>query len=119
MNLARGTIVSVLVCVSATVFGDHVPEFPLEKKVLRSDLVIVGRVVSVAQKAGTVPQYARVSVDTVLKGTPPKSVDVLTKGPITELDPDCCEMGGVFFLLSEKTGKFESVNGRFGIVKIR
>jgi hypothetical protein len=64
-------------------------------------------------------QYAHVRVDTVLKGSPPEALDVLVKGSISELDPDCCDIGKVYlFLLSKVKNKFESVHGRFGIYLI-
>jgi hypothetical protein len=65
-------------------------------------------------------EYARVHIDKILKGTPPDEIEVITKGHISELNLQCCTTGGVYllFLRKLKDGKYESVNGNFGVVAI-
>ncbi len=111
-----------IVTAGADALANDVREFSLEKKVGRANVVVIGHVVATRDErvAGMTLQYAQVRVDTVLKGSPPNVLDVLAKGSIAEFDPDCCDIGKVYlFLLSKaKGGKFESVNGRFGIYPI-
>src|SRR6185312_14288624 len=115
----RGCLVLfVLLAVGGEGLANVVREYPLEKKVHLSDTVVIGRVVSVGQEPGASPaEFAHVQVDKVLKGPALDSVDVLTKGSISEMDLDCCEVGKVylFFLLKTQKKIFMSVNGRFGV----
>lgn len=113
--------------ITLAVIGDaranEVREMSLENKVRLSAIVVIGSVIST--KTETVSnielEYARIRVDTVLKGKVPDSVDVLAKGSISEMDPNCCEVGKtyLFFLVKSRNGKFESANGPFGIYPIR
>jgi hypothetical protein len=122
--MARGAIVLLVLLVTVgDLSANEVRDISLEKKARQSDLVVIGRVESTRPEnlPGGTFEYARVHVDQVLKGKPPDRLDVLTKGSITELDPDCCEVGNVylFFLVKEKwPNRFESVHGRYGIYLI-
>jgi hypothetical protein len=113
----------VLLVTARDLSANQVTELSLEQKARRSDLVVIGRVESTRPGSNRERafEYARVHVDRVLKGKPPDHLDVLSKGSIAELDPDCCEIGKVylFFLMKEKGIKgFESVNGPYGIYPI-
>jgi hypothetical protein len=110
----------VLVATGGMVRANDVREYSLEKKARLADVVIIGRVMSVRREGGGPLEYALVHVDKALKGEPPNSVEVLVKGAIAEMDPECCVTGGVYlwFLVKEKDKRFESVNGRFGIYLI-
>jgi hypothetical protein len=121
----RGAIVLLALLFTADdVLANAVPELSLEKKARLSDLVVIGRVESTRPEkvgAGEEYEYARVHVDRVLKGKPPDQLDVLFRGMVAEFDPDCCEVGKsyLFFLVKQKRiGRFESVNGPFGIYPI-
>ncbi|HTB74936.1 MAG TPA: hypothetical protein VK762_16920 [Polyangiaceae bacterium] len=120
--LPASAIVAWLSTLAPVVLGNAVREYPLEKKVHGADVVVIGRAVSTRSEpsGGLKLEYARVHVDRALKGTPPNEIDVLTKGSIAELSPDCCTTGGVylFFLKTIKDDKYESVNGKFGIYLI-
>jgi hypothetical protein len=112
-------LAACVVCGTSNALGNDVREMSLEKKVRMSDAVVIGQVVSTKPEHSgeSTLELASVSVSSVLKGHPPKSIEVLSKGPIAEMDPDCCQIGGVylFFLVHDKKGNFESVNGRFGV----
>jgi hypothetical protein len=99
--------------------ANEVREYSLEKKARIADVVVAGHVLSIGADPpgrGGWP-YARVRVDVVLKGTPRGDIEVLTDAGIAEMDPECCEVGKsyLFFLERVKSGRFESVNARFGI----
>jgi len=100
--------------------GNAVREYSLEQKVHLSDSVVIGRVVSVKKEpeGGAPSEYAHVQVDKVLKGPSLETIDVMTKGSISEMDLECCEVGKVyiFFLMkTKKNNTFMSVNGRYGV----
>ena len=116
-------VLLVLLVTVGDLSANQVPEFSLEQKAHRSDLVVIGRVESTWPEniRGVAYEYARVRVDRVLKGKPPDHLDVMSQGTISEFDPDCCEVGKVylFFLVKEKRStRFESVNGPYGVYSI-
>jgi hypothetical protein len=117
--LRRGLVAFLLLAAGGNVPANEVRDYGLEKKTHLSDVVVIGHVVSKSQESvGDLRlELSRVQVDTVLKGTPPDKIDVLSDGSIAEMKPDCCEVGKgyLFFLVKSKDGRFESVNGRFGI----
>ena len=84
----------VLVATRGMVRANDVREYSLEARL--ADVVIIGRVMSVRQEGGGPLEYALVQVDKALKGEPPNSVEVLVKGAIAEMDPECCITGGVY-----------------------
>ena len=124
-RLVSGGIVALgLLTTARYLLANQVPRFSLEKQARLSDLVVVGRVESTRDEdvGGGAFEFARVRVETVLKGKPPDQLDVMSKGTIEEFDPHCCAVGMVyvFFLAKQKgSGKFESVNGPYGIYPIQ
>jgi hypothetical protein len=115
----RGLVAFLLLAAGGDVPANEVREYGLEKKARLSDVVVIGHVVSKSQEGegGLRLELSRVQVDKVLKGTLSDGIEVLSKGSISELNPDCCEVGKayLFFLVKRKDGRFGSVNGRFGI----
>lgn len=100
--------------------ANDVRELPFDQKALRADLVVIGQVLSTHQRVthGVAEgEYAGVQIQNTLKGTAPQNLEVLSKGLISEMNPDCCRIGQtyLFFLVREQSGAYESVNGRFGI----
>ena len=120
----KGAIILLAVLFAAgDLLANDVRELPLEKKARLSDLVVIGRVESTHPEkvVGGEFQYARVHVDTVLKGKPPDRLDVMYLGMVAEFDPECCVVGKsyLFFLVKERRSeRFESVNGPHGIYPI-
>ncbi len=113
-----GVVLSVLF-VARDAGANDVRQYSLEKKARLSDVVVAGHVLSTRTEPpiGGGETYARVRVDAILKGTPGENVEVLTRGMISEFDPDCCVIGKsyLFFLVKLRKGGFESVNGPYGI----
>jgi hypothetical protein len=106
----------ILLCVAQQAAANAIPKYSLEKQARLSDLVVIGHVASLE----TVPpgfEYARVRVDTILKGSTPAELEVETRGMVAEEDPPCREVGRsyLFFLQRLKNGRFVSVNGPFGV----
>jgi hypothetical protein len=125
----RGAIVLLAVLVTAgDLRANDVHDLPLEKKARLSDLVVIGRVESTRIESfvgASGYRYARVHIDSILKGKPPERLDVMFGGSIAEENPDCCEVGKtyLFFLVKDKSVNrrsdgFESVNGPHGIYPI-
>jgi len=112
--LAKFVLVSTLV-ISTDAIANAVPELSLEAKVSKANVVIIGQAIS--NESNSEKVYARVQVKSTLKGKPAKVLLVLTRGGIAEFAPMCCTPGQsyLFFLEDRGGGKYQSVNGRFGI----
>jgi hypothetical protein len=97
-------------------------EMTLSRKVDGSDIVLIARVVTI-DDGDCLHMYrcAKLSVSTVLKGDVPRVFSVLFDGPIAEADPLCCAAGQtyLFFLKKAKGSYFQSVNGPFGIYRVK
>lgn len=100
--------------------ANDVPEYSLEKKVRLADSVFIGYAMG-RKREGDRREYAHVRIDTVLKGNVRGYVDVLTKGEVAEFDLQCCEVGKgyLFFVVKARGGKYESVNGPFGVCPLQ
>jgi len=100
-------------------FANQLPRFSLEEKVAQSDVVLIGRVVAMRPE-NRVETYATVKVVEVLKGTVKGNVRFLAKGGISEMEPDCCDVGAnyLFFLKKDGSGIYFAVNGRYGVYKL-
>jgi len=97
-------------------------EMTLSRKVDTSDIVLIARVVAVDDgKCLDMYRCAKLSVSTVLKGDVPREFAVLFDGPIAEADPPCCDVGQtyLFFLKKAKGPYFQSVNGPFGVYRVK
>ncbi len=119
MNIAKLIFIAVMLCAQSTVVANQVKELSLEEKSSRSDLVVVGRIER-TDASGGVERVALVHVETRLKGASQGLVKVRYRSGISELDPDCCEIGGryIFFLREGRDGVYQSVNGYFGVYKV-
>jgi hypothetical protein len=92
-----------------------------QEKLAASDVVIVGTVT--ASLPGRPERYdAKATILTLatLKGTPQAQHIVLIQDRIAEADPRCCQVGAsyVMFLHRLTDGSLQSVNGRFGMIRI-
>jgi hypothetical protein len=98
-------------------FANYLRNEPLEKKISLSDIVFIGRAVSNNIEDSSSERFSLVEVGTVLKGSPPKTLQVLIQGMIAEQNPNCCSPGKIylFFLKHLSGNKYQSVNGPFGI----
>ena len=100
--------------------ANSLKEYPLEKNVHDSDIVILGTVREINLpyiSDGMTSKYAKVKVLDILKGQASETVGVLYKTGISERDPDCCVVGETYlFLLTRINGEvFISVNGKFAV----
>jgi hypothetical protein len=104
--------------------ANHVTELSLERKVSQSHAVFIGRVVSVQTDGGHlepgVQEYSSVVIQNALKGRVSGTVRIVSKGPIAEWDPVCCDIGEnyLFFVTKTKSNFYVSVNGPYGIYKL-
>jgi hypothetical protein len=116
-------IVASCLIVAGLANANYVAELSLDEKVSASDLVVIGTVIPMPDSNETsrsVDEYATVQVETVLKGEASGSILFLSKGSISELNPDCCRAGARYFFLLKRINenKFASVNGRYGVYLI-
>lgn len=119
-NVLTTLLMVVIGLSSDSAVANIVPDMPLEKKVALSDVVFIGRSISgspahAADKLGDL--FATVEPTTILKGKPPRIVEVLVRGMIAEQNPSCCMRGRsyLFFLKRVQGAKYRSINGPFGI----
>ena len=110
--------------VPSAALANAIREISLKEKVDRSSLVIIGKATGAAwnstpELAGV--EYEEISVVNVLKGSPTNTILVLIRGMIAEEDPGCCTEGAnyLFFLRADGKGRYSSVNGHFGIVRVQ
>jgi hypothetical protein len=102
-------------------FAYAVKELTLESKVKKSDIVFIGRVVSVSEQLCFKEfRCAEVEMLEVLKGNKKWVVRVLWDSPIAEFNPACCDVGShyLFFLKRRKGVFFETVNAYHGVYEL-
>ena len=116
-----GAILGVLFPIQT--YANQVPELSLSKKAQQSDAVIVGKIEAVKDVANTSigTQYAIVRVRGVLKGAVGEKIKVWIKGPIAEMNPDCCIVGNDYVLFLESTvdKNFSPTDGGYGVVPLK
>lgn len=124
-NLLRATLLLLATFAGANDAAAYeVTDSSLEDKVRLADAVIVGEAASDAHAADIgygLSKFVTIRVQAVLKGKVSDQIEVLVRGNIPELDPDCCRRGAhyVFFVNQIKGMHFVSVNGSYGIYEIR
>ena len=121
MKIVKLTFIVLMLCSQLAAMALGIKELTLEEKSSRSDLVFIGQAASAdAIVKSRVEQVALVRIETRLKGSAQGLVKVRYRGSISELDADCCDLGKkyIFFLRLGRDGIYESVNGRFGILRI-
>jgi hypothetical protein len=122
-------------------FAHTASPLSFSEKVERSDLILIGRVISMTDldpESSVVTQFATISIESVIKGDyADGTVRFVTVGYSPEFDPGCCEVGQRYLLfvyrgykaLTETDGGIESVmlepnlyvssvNGRYGAYRI-
>jgi hypothetical protein len=97
--------------------ANSVQSYTLEKKVAQSDVVFSGHIGMGYDSKVMNDKFVTIQVDDVLKGTPGRSVLLLLRGDISELNPRCCDEGTtyLFFLKRIEGNKYAPVNGPFGV----
>ena len=123
MKRLAWTAVIALVLLSPAGTANAIRNLPLEQKVAMSDVVVVGWANSKphSEQLGQIRlEFVTIVVDKVLKGAPPKTIEVMTKGSIAELNTECCTEGTryLFFLRKSNEGRYASSNGRYGIISL-
>lgn len=115
MRLRAGLL--ALICSIAVAY--ELEEVPLDEKVKRASLVVIGVVQNApAHSSNFQQEFAQVKVETVLKGSAPISIQVQTYG--SHAESAFVVMAGrryLFFLRLHK-GTYYSVNGRFGVIPV-
>lgn len=78
----------------------------LDEKVSRSDVILIGRVVSLGKPdANTVGVYgyAVVEIQNVIKGKDvPKNIKFITNGVYSEINPLCCVVGKQYIIFAQR-----------------
>jgi hypothetical protein len=107
---------------SLQIKANDIVELSLEDKARESDLVVIGTVQEIFPPTVT-QEYslAEINIKSELKGHVKGKLSFYFNGPISEENPDCCDVNGVyvFFLKKSDLGFYYSVNGPFGIYKIQ
>jgi hypothetical protein len=120
-KIAIASVASLLI--ATTVAGGYATiNRPIEMKVRDSDVVVVGLVVIGPEKSPFFGStHERVRVLTTLKGQPGSEIWFESSNLTPELSPDCCDVGGeyVFFLSRIRDDEYMSVDGRYGVYKVR
>ena len=90
-----------------------------------AELVVVGRVIGIRfgrdmPNSDAAVESAAVLVETTQKGVPELPLKVLLGPGIAETRPDCCVTGARYkmYLQRLRNGMYESVDGRYGIVRL-
>lgn len=122
MTYSKISILSTLIicalCFSEVGLCNKYKELSLAKKVEYSDLVLIGKVISVtSKKCIGMSSCASVVIRSTLKGAPAKDIEIMFDGPIAESDPLCCKVGSTYlmFLKNVKGKYYQSTNGPYGI----
>ena len=126
VKIFAGCFALVLFCSSA--HANAVKKMSLTAQAELSDLVVVGKVVSIQEgvygksetASGYNESYARIVVTATLKGQPPSTLDVLIRGPISEFNPDCCKIGDSYVFFLDRLGEtdYQAINAPYGIYHI-
>ena len=95
--------------------ANAVTEQPFQTRVDVATLVVIATASSTEGGAGHV-QYSVLKIDSVLKGSAPPTIRLVTTRFVAELNPLCCVVGSryLLFLESTKDGSYVTVNGPFG-----
>lgn len=103
--------------------ANSVLELSLEKRVARSDLVVIAKATAIGFDGfnhGNRSKYAKFHVIQALKGGPASDINVEYISAIREADPVCCTVGKIYLLFLQKVNDslYVSVNYRFGVFEI-
>jgi hypothetical protein len=101
--------------------GNGLREPTLAEKMARSELVVIGTVNRTSGRPGLGSDgMATLTVLTTLKGEASEVIIVSTSSTVAELDPRCCEVGATYlmFLRAGSGGRYQSVSGGYGIVRV-
>ncbi len=104
--------------------GNDIPVLSLQKKILASDFVGIGNVISIEKLENNkwTHHYALVKVAKGIKSPIGVGLIKLTfDGGNVESNPRCCEIGSdyLFFLKKGRNGLYLSSNGIYGVYKIK
>jgi hypothetical protein len=99
-----------------------VNEMSFQQQVDKADAVIIATPTGAGEHYGSGGvSLTRMTVLRVLKGdNHTKSIDFVTRGSITELDPRCCKRGRTYLLLLLRGNRnvFEVVNGHYSVIPV-
>ena len=112
---------AVVACVTCSVaVANSIDRKSFEFNVKVADVVAIGFVYGHTDDKSLGVKYARVEVEKLLKGVATKEILFISRSRLSELDPDCCEIGKRYLFLLEKlpNGSFRSVNGPYGTYRI-
>lgn len=126
MSITSIRLISVIlstlfgIAISQPGIANQLSDMPLDKKVASSDLVIIGRAISEGYDKGNEAfsvSFVVIETVSVLKGSPPRRIEMVTKGLIAEQNINCCPAGTLhlFFLKKSRGSRYLSVNGRYGV----
>ncbi len=120
MRAARLMLVLSALGTSVPAFANLVSETTFQQKTSQAEVVILAIVKAVHGRPGSNGSTATLAVSRILKGQSPKIIQVLTYSDIAELNPQCCEVGASYmmFLSRLPDGRFVSIRGNYGIIRI-
>jgi hypothetical protein len=113
----------IALCMFAAVdaHAAKISQMPLDVKVAKSDLVVIGEVMSVTVDASrNDSKWATVQVEHILKGSRVTTIIVYADTDIVEEFMPCCKIGEryLFFLEKIPGNRYASVNSGFGVYPI-
>ena len=112
---------AALLSVGTIAWAYDVPKRSLEARVQAADLVAVGTVVRLDDHDdhdSSALGVATVNIGVTLKGASARTIRLVYRGGISELDPVCCVVGKSYVMLLHltKTGLYSSVDGPYGVL---
>ena len=108
-------VLGLVLTASGSVGANALTMKTMDQMVKESDVILIGKVVELSHFERT-QGLAIVESISFIKGS--GSIKLIYKTGISELDPDCCELGKryLFFLRRQPDGHFVTVGGRQGAI---
>ena len=108
-------VFGLIIMASGCVFANSLTMKTMDQMVSESDVILVGTVIELSSFEGT-QGLALIQNTAPIKGS--GEIKLIYKTGISELDPDCCELGKkyLFFLRRQPDGYFVTVGGRQGAI---
>lgn len=116
--------VSTILAIPVAALSNAIPRWTLDELSGHSNIVVVGTATKntyVRNRGIPEGKYSTFKVGTKLKGIASTEIEVWTRTGISETDVNCCDVGDIYilFLKPVKNGRFQSVDGSFGFIRLR
>lgn len=118
-------VVATLMVVSGGANSYELRRYSIEEKVRESSVIFMGeveQVVDLAPNANSIRTVARFRVTDIYKGRiESPNVELITRGFIVEMDPDCCVSGRTYLVFGHSGVQdfVAATNGPYGVYEVR